>query len=419
MTTEPVYVDTLDVTDFKRLNALTIDAGGTAKTVYLTGKNRQGKSSALDALWSAIEWKGVSRDTPNPVRDGADAARVQVTLSDGITVTRTWSADTGKTKLTVTGADGREKKPPQRVLDDLIRALTFDPLKFVHATGTEQYAMLVDAIDWPFDLALHDRTRAEKFTARTVAGRRAEDLEAVAAKRPAVPDDTPDEPLDAVALIGEVRAAELSNQRLDDHALNLARATATVEDLRAKLRAAEDQLRDLQGEAFDLPERIDTAPLLEQLNNLQDTNRNVHDLATWRANVTRAQAARAEWKELDTAVRLLDESKRTAIQEAQLPVDGVSFDEDERITYRGQVLSQCSGADRVEVSVGIAMALNPTLRVIRLTDTSLLDSESLTALVDLAEDRGFQLWVERASDGEDRPGQVVIEDGRVKDQAAA
>jgi len=59
----------------------------------------------------------------------------------------------------------------------------------------------------------------------------------------------------------------------------------------------------------------------------------------------------------------------------------------------------------------MAMALNPSLRVIRIMDGSLLDAESMKAIAAMAKDSDYQVWIERVSD--DAKGAVVIEDGSV------
>jgi len=57
------------------------------------------------------------------------------------------------------------------------------------------------------------------------------------------------------------------------------------------------------------------------------------------------------------------------------------------------------------------MALNPTVRVLRVTDGSLLDSENLALLADMAQQQNVQVWIERVD--ESGTVGVVIEDGRV------
>ena len=45
------------------------------------------------------------------------------------------------------------------------------------------------------------------------------------------------------------------------------------------------------------------------------------------------------------------------------------------------------------------MAGNPQLKVIRVRDGSLLDEEGLTILAKMAEERDFQVWIERCTNG--------------------
>ena len=59
----------------------------------------------------------------------------------------------------------------------------------------------------------------------------------------------------------------------------------------------------------------------------------------------------------------------------------------------------------------MALELNPTIRVLRITDGSLLDSESMAILEEMAIQHDAQIWLEVVSD--DGATGVVIEDGQV------
>ena len=87
------------------------------------------------------------------------------------------------------------------------------------------------------------------------------------------------------------------------------------------------------------------------------------------------------------------------------------------MTFQGVPFAQCSSAERMKVSLSIAAALNPTIRVIRVNDGSLLDSESMAEVERMAAERDMQVWVERV----DESGKVgiVIEDGEVLTENAA
>jgi hypothetical protein len=63
------------------------------------------------------------------------------------------------------------------------------------------------------------------------------------------------------------------------------------------------------------------------------------------------------------------------------------------------------------VSVAIAMAANPKLRVIRIKEGSLLDPDGLALIGAMARDHDYQIWIERV-DASGKVG-IVIEDGQV------
>jgi hypothetical protein len=81
------------------------------------------------------------------------------------------------------------------------------------------------------------------------------------------------------------------------------------------------------------------------------------------------------------------------------------------VTYRGLPFDQASSAEQLRVSVAIAMAAHPKLRVLRIKDGSLLDERSLAMLEEMAEAADYQVWVERV----DTSGAVgiVMEDGAI------
>jgi len=105
-----------------------------------------------------------------------------------------------------------------------------------------------------------------------------------------------------------------------------------------------------------------------------------------------------------------EKAKQDAIAAASMPVEGLGFGEG-IVLYNGIPFEQASSAEQLRVSLAIAMAGNPKLRVIRIQDGSLLDDTSLAAIAQMAKDGEYQVWIERV----DTSGQVgiVIDDGAV------
>jgi hypothetical protein len=109
-----------------------------------------------------------------------------------------------------------------------------------------------------------------------------------------------------------------------------------------------------------------------------------------------------------------DEALAQAIAMADFPVKDIAFD-GRMVLLGGVPFEQASDAQRLKASVEIAMAANPSIRVIRVRDGSKLDKDNLALLGKIAEERGFQVWVERVGD---EAATVVIEDGHVRGQSA-
>ncbi len=117
-----------------------------------------------------------------------------------------------------------------------------------------------------------------------------------------------------------------------------------------------------------------------------------------------------EYRNLTGELERLDRYKADELAKAKMPVEGLGFDLD-GVTYNGVPFSQASGAEQLRVSVAMAMALNPDIRVIRISDGSLLDSTNMARLAEMAQEHDCQVWIERV----DESGHVgfVIEDGSV------
>jgi len=58
------------------------------------------------------------------------------------------------------------------------------------------------------------------------------------------------------------------------------------------------------------------------------------------------------------------------------------------------------------------MAMNPKLRVIRITEGSSIDSKHMKIISDMAADKDFQVWIEKTNETGELG--IFIEDGMVK-----
>lgn len=386
----------------KRLKAVEIVPDGTMQVI--SGRNAQGKTSVLDAIWLALGGGTAARATPKPVRDGEDHASVTLDLGD-LTVTRVWKG--GKTTLTVTAADGAKYSGPQGVLDALVGQLSFDPLAFTRLSAREQREALLDLVDLDVDLQQLAKQRQEVFDERTEVGRQRKAIGEVQAVDPSVPA----EEVSAGDLIDEIARVTEQATRQEREVLQAFELDALVVRLEGELDQARRQLQGArQAVAWHKPMDGLVEDLRTQLAGIEDTNAKVRENAALRQKTIERDGLAEAYDVLTAQITAFDQAKADALARAEFPVEGLGFD-DEGVTYQGVPFGQASSAEQIRVSLAMAMSLNPKLRVIRILDGSLLDADSLALIQEMAAGSDYQVWVERVADGSGMG--VVIEDGAV------
>lgn len=412
----------LKAENFKRLQAVEVRPDPKGGLVRITGKNDQGKSSLLDAIAAALG--GADAVPLKPIRNGEQRGEIVLEL-DGLIVRRSFTEK--GTQLTVKNAEGASYPSPQAMLDKLVGKLTFDPLAFMRMDPRKQSETLRQLLGLDFNEI--DAERKAVFEERTDVGRGLKEIEAQI-KAITVPDDAPDEEVDAAKLMQEIEEANEQNRRneaertaLNGLRQNLELANWDVDTLRQKLAEAEAMAAQLdakeraQAEVVEALEDIDTASLREQISNVREVNEAARAKAQKKALEQRGQRGSEKWKALTKTIKELDERKAKQIAEAKMPVEGLSLNEDGVVLYRDIPLSQASSSGQLHVSVAMAMAMNPKLRVIRISDGSLLDSESLKVIEAMARDGDYQIWIEMVDESGEMG--VVIEDGLIRGASKA
>lgn len=410
----------LTAENVKRIRAVEITPQG--NTVVIAGRNGQGKTSVLDSIWFALGGGPAARETSKPIRDGETSAHVTLDLGE-LRVTRSWSGD--KTTLKVESAEGATYRSPQAMLDSLVGRLSFDPLAFAQQDERTQLKSLLELVELPFDPVQLDGQRATLYDLRTAIGRTGKQLQGQLAGMPRPAADLPAAEVSVSALVEQYRAAR---EQVDEHtnaeraatalAAEVERYTDQVAERRRQLELALNGLAEAQTaqvEAAAHAGRLraalpDVGPLEQQLADADVTNAAVR-AAQQRADVAvQMSNAQAEYETLTRQIGALDKRKADAIAAAAMPIDGLAFDTD-GVTYRGMPFKQCSAAEQLRVSLAMAMAMNPQIRVVRITDGSLLDSDNMRLIEEMAVEHDYQVWIERVD--ESGAVGVVIEDGQV------
>ncbi|WP_167131955.1 AAA family ATPase [Paramicrobacterium chengjingii] len=419
-----LQIVSLKAENYKRLKAVQINPEG--NVVFVGGRNAQGKTSVLDAIWAALAGGEASRATQQPIREGQDSAVVRLDLGDYV-VTRRWTNDDAGT-LTVESADGAKYSSPQKLLDEVIGTRAFDPLAFTRLSAKDQVAALTSLVDLPFDPDELTREAKGVFDTRTEVNRDVKRLEGQLAGFPRADETIPDVEVAAADVVAEFETARQHNARIDELDLRARlaeddqfRAEDEVGRLERELDAARTFLARAESVVEDLlkqvesAERIDTSEISERLAKVEETNAKVREQVQRRAVADELSIRKERSAQLTVKLNEIEKRKTEGLAAAEFPVGGLSFDSD-GVTFNGIAFSQASAAEQLRVSVALAMAANPKLRVLRILDGSLLDSDSLKIISDLASEHSYQVWLEVVGDN----GGVgfILEDGSVKEGTA-
>ncbi|MGI9491038.1 MAG: AAA family ATPase, partial [Geminicoccaceae bacterium] len=296
----------LQAENFMGLKAVAISPDG--NVVEVTGSNGSGKTSVLDAIWVGLAGpKGVAK----PIRDGAEKACIKLDMGDLI-VEREIN---GKgNKLTVKSAEGAHYPSPQRMLNELLGALTFDPMKFAGMKPADQKATLCEllgidlaAIDYEIDGAFENR----KQLAATARSNRS------AAEAIEVEGEAPGDLEDADMLIAQISQAMESNAAVEARSKKRQEARTKAAELREKafqlsreieaLESEADKLETKLAKAPPLPNLIDVDTLKERLSAIQAASKSREQ---WALKKRYAEEAKKYEKNAEAATKELEKLRK-------------------------------------------------------------------------------------------------------------
>jgi DNA repair exonuclease SbcCD ATPase subunit len=448
-------ITAVHIHDFKRVRNVEITPPADADLLLLAGRNGQGKSSILDALSAAL---GGAKALPaEPIRRGASEAEIVVEFDGGALSIQRVIGPKG-TSLEVKNADG-VLRSPQSMLDKLVGARTLDPLQFLQLKPGDQHAQLMRQIPDAHRIGEANAKREGLFKRRTELGRDRDNAKGELERLRAL-KVVAGEARDVAALTKEkdelAAVQHESNQFI--HAANsaagdVAMAESLYERQRDQAEATRRQIERLQVEL----QRLDTeaastkadldrkrelaiaakakvgevtekwkasaarrAELDEQLASADAHNRAIFEADAHAKRLVESEASHKKlhdaYETCSEAIDKIDAWKKKILTAAQLPVAGLKVTED-AILFNGVPFAQASAAERLRVSVALAIAGSPQLDDIWVRDAALVDEDGLKLIAELAGAAGKRVWLERV--GTRDAGAIIIEDGAIVGEVAA
>lgn len=417
--------------------------------VVLTGKNRQGKSTIIRAIWAALGGKEFIPD--EAIRRGEKESNIYLDLGDFFV---TLKITAKKEYLKVKIKNGMETSSPHKFLNSRLADLAHNPLEFMRLKSVEQIKIVQGL--FPLDVRAAEVERIAGFAAkifscednkvlyldnvhkalfeeRTENNREIIRLEKVieSIQIPRYLEDL--KPVSISNLVSEKEALE-KHKWDNDNTRNVAEKTcfdieimrkriiskdSEISILEAKL-AAEKQERsilvqnvsDMQDSYFEIADKIENFidPDFTDINRRiaevdkhnEQANKVAQNKATKKESQSALDKARSDSKKLTSQIEQLKAYKLRLIEQAKLPLSGLGF-ENGRVTYNGLPLDQASGREQIEISCAICLAQHPKIGIITIdVGWSDLDEDGKWVVREFARKTGAQIWVTQVRE---EPGQ--------------
>ena len=378
--------------------------------VLVCGKNGQGKTSLMDSIVYGLGGKKFI--DVKPIRDGEKEGRIEIDLGE-ILVTRTFTEK--DTYLTVKSKDGATYTNGQDKLNELIKNIYFDPMKFTEMKQVEQKEMLLDLIG--VDVKDFEEKAKEAYEQRTVIGRLLQTIKGELASTT--------KPEDKYFQMQEVSVAEISQdmqeinevmfslsneeKAIEDSKFEIKKLEALLQGERNKLKLAEDRVAVIKKEHPELEAEFEAKK--ELMETAEYNNEKVRQAKRYAEAKFKVDEYTKKYDEKTEELLSIGKAKIAKLGEAKMPVEGLGID-DNGVTFNGIPFAQLSTSEKIKISLGMAMAANAELKLIRIMDGSLLDSDNMQIIQQMAEANDYQIWVERV-DEECEVG-FFIQDGEVR-----
>lgn len=381
-------IHSLSVENVKRIKIARIDPK--KNVVIFEGPNEAGKTSLMDSICYLLG--GEKLIPEEPVRRGEKHAEIRADLGD-YTARRFWKG--GRSYLEIKTKDGMIPGKPQTFLNSLIGDLSFDPLQFCNQDRRDRVETLrqISGLDFSdLDELLEQATEDRKISKQQLKSLEGQAEQYADIQEPGEPADLAELTEKYKNILDSNKAIHDSKEEIEELKRDIARARVDIQDLEINIEKYLEKIKSLEAAAAG--EKQDPAPVLEQMTAAEQT---AAQRAKYESKIEiekEMESKREEIEDCQTTIDRAREEKETRLKEADMPIAGLSLGADD-VEFEGIEFSEISQAQKIKVSMAIAMAQSPKLKVIRIKDGSLLDEQSMQAVEDLAEKFDFQIFIER------------------------
>lgn len=388
----------LEVDGFKGISVARVEADR-AGVVRIVGLNGQGKSSLLDG----IEYGLLGGRVPEgAVNNNSEKAQINIVL--GAEGKPMYNVERvirdGKTpKLILTSADGEPIKSAQKFLDDIVGSIAYDPGKLLTMANKDLLDVLSKAAGLDTDSL--NREYKEHFADRAVENKSIKKLDAQIKK-----GLVKVEPIDVSELNAKL-------QKLQDEKSGAVQYNYEKGLLEVKLKELQEKMQnEYDRESYDIDKIVCAIDkIAAQLNNAVEISQQASEYEQNEKYKAEKFTATREALRLDVAIQGITMQKVEAI--SSLGIEDLSLEKfTDDLLYKGNPLASASSSEKIKVSMKVAMATNPEVRVCIIRDGSLIDGNGLVEIQRIAKESEFQIWIESVGSDSDEDA-IIIKEGKV------
>lgn len=399
------------IKNFKLIDDFDQDFEG--KNIIIAGENGLGKSSLMQGIGIAMGNKNIP---PFPITHGEDNAYIEViTGEDGQQYKFTAKfADNKKLKLEVTAPDGiRDDR--KGVIRQIVGGIDFDLDSFVDwSANSEGRKKQVALFKSYFEQDIIDELNRLQQKIKNHEEERTETGQHLKSNKGFIAESGLNQG-DFVKYVTKLSATAIQ-ERLDEASEN----NALIETQLGKSILRKDRLKKIEEEIdlrvkeakeieateekyeawFKTVEKIDTAPIAAEMDNVSDHNSMVDKVEMFKEKQDLVETLNEEYGHKTALIESERQVLEDAIKDMGSPVEGLTFDMDQLYYNDNTVdVDTLSTSEIMHLGIKLKMATNPNVKVLFINRGESIGAVRLQAIQDMAKEHGYQILMEEVERG--------------------
>lgn len=396
----------LKIEDLRKIKAFEADFTESG-LIQIRGKNRQGKSTILDAV--EILFKGKKSIPADIVQHGKTQGKIVGQVGEYI-IERIVGE---KSKLKITNKDGLHvSSKPQAFLDSLVNELTFNPRPFLDKNSDQKLQFLMDLLN--IDFSSIDKSIEKLKNERLFAGR-------IVKQFGEIPETEKIEKVDLIELMQEKEAATEHNNNIrirKEKNVNLKekvdRYNEKIKELKKMIETSEELIKENKKVLSDLGQEKDIQPILDKIAGSEEVNFKAEQYVKNEEKRIQKDAAKARYSDFTKDIETLNQEKTKILKSKKMPVDGLELSE-EGIFYHGIHSDNWSTSEALKISFELCVSMKPELNAVFIDKGESYDDQGLKDLEKWAKENDIQAFITIVDSGEagEVENAIYIEAGEV------